>query len=215
MNMLSYLFPITLFKGKTAMNTKVEVRELFGVRKLDLDGYPQSGLIYQKYWKNIFFKLKIDEMSNVGNALILGLGGGDLAKIFEKIKPLWKTTFIEIEPEIIFVAKKYFGIDNTIKRTIVIGDAKDYMTYNRSRYDIVIVDLYSGDSVPKFVTALNFLEQVSQALSLNGISILNYASHSFRENDFTIFTRQLLKIFTNVEQYKYKGHPYFIAKLPK
>lgn len=215
MNILSYLLPITLFKSTTILNTKIEVRELFGVRKLDLDGFPQSGLIYQKYWKNIFFKLKIDQMTNVGNALVLGLGGGDLAKILEKTKPLWKTTFVELEPEIVDVARNYFGINATPSRSLVVADARDYMAQNTKKYDVVIVDLYSGDSVPDFVTSPSFLKQVALALHPKGIAIFNYASHSFRENNFELFRQQLLKIFTKVEQFKYHGHPYFIAKLPK
>lgn len=215
MNLFSFLFPIKIYKGKTSRGTLIEIREIFGRNKLDLDGYPQSNSVYRRYWKNVFLMTKIADLSSKGNALVLGLGGGDVANIIEKIQPKWKVTFVELEQEIADIASKYFGIKTTCNRSVVIGDAKNFMAENTAKYNMIIVDLYNGDQVPKFVSSPYFLKNISSALNRKGLVIFNYASHAFNEKDFAVFTFKLSKVFGDVQQYKYIGHPFFLAKSTK
>lgn len=211
MSWLSYLFPITLYRGRTANNTLIEVREILGKRKLDLDGYPQSGANYQRYWRHVFARQEMTKLDEYGRALVLGLGGGDLATICAKLLPKWEMTYVELEREIVEVAKQYFGVEGDARRKTVVDDAAVFMANNKQKYDLIVVDLYQGDTVPEFVTSARFLRQIESALSLGGIAIFNYASHEFRDKDFVIFNRQLAKVFESIVRGEYIGHPFYLV----
>lgn len=213
MNLLSFLIPLKLYKAKTTMGTLIEVRELFGKKKMDLNGYPQSGSNYQKYWRYVFRMIKLDKLNRLGSGLVLGLGGGDLVKLLDLAQPNWDTTYVEIERQVIEIAIRFFGISETEKRKIVIQDAKLFMATNKHKYDLIIVDLYSGDEVPRFVSSDPFMRDIARAMNPMGMTIFNYASHSFRDNDFKSFENKLHKFFANVTVDKYIGHPFYLARM--
>ena len=211
MNWLSYLTPLVVYRSCTAKKTLIEVREIFGQKKLDINGYPQSGLNYRKCWRAIFRRANIETFRENGKALVLGLGGGDVAKILDDLKPRWKVTFVEIEPEIVAVAFKYFGVGETKTRKMIVADAKRYMNHNLESCDLIVIDLYNGDEVPAFVCSPIFLKEIAKSLRQEGVAVFNYASHRFREKDFELFEKQLKKVFAKTSQVKFRGHPFYIA----
>lgn len=212
MTWLSYLFPISIYKGRTLDNSPIEVREVLGHNKLDMGGYPQSGVAYTSCWKSIFKQANLDQFPEAGSVLVLGLGGGDIAKLFEKIKPEWHSTFVEIEPQIVKIAKTYFDVGNNSKRRIITTDAKLYIEKNKNKFDLIIVDLYIGDNVPDFVTSMLFLKNINLSLKPRGYALFNYASHSFQKDDFVSFENKLKKVFAEVKLLKYMGHNFYLTQ---
>jgi spermidine synthase len=188
----------------------IEVRQLFGHTKLDLDGYPQTNDHYFRYWTKLY-KLTGMCHAHASLALMLGLGGGILANLLANRMQKLNTTFVELENEVVDVARDYFGITDNTKRKIVVGDAKVFMGENIKKYDLVIVDLYSGDDVPIFVSGTKFLNQIKLAIGTKGKAIFNYASHSFRKLDFVQFELKLQARFTNVNKVVYSGHTFYLA----
>ncbi|MFH2085756.1 MAG: fused MFS/spermidine synthase [bacterium] len=207
MTWISYLIPLTLYHGKTVRSTSIEVREACGQRKMDLNGYPQSGSLYRRIWKKV-----LERRGKAKNVLLLGLGGGDVVKQLTSQHTHGKIVVVELEAEVVRVAKDYFGIIPNEKLQIVTEDAKTYVKRNKQRYELVIVDLYSGDGVPKFVETKRFLSDVKRAITLDGQAIFNYASHSFREDDFVCFEKLLNGVFTSVNRLKVWGHTFYVAK---
>ena len=211
MNWLSYLTPITIWREITKRGTQIEVRELWGRRKLDLDGYPQSNWGYVRNWQAVLHSAQIAQLPARGKACVLGLGGGNLVQILSRIKPSWQLSFVELESEIVEVAKKYFGVGGTRRCRIIVADAKDYMIANTARNDLVIVDLYRGDDIPSFVTTPLFLQMIRRALKPGRIAIFNYASHNFVEQDFEKFEKRLRKVFGMFTKIVDWGHTFYIV----
>jgi spermidine synthase len=201
-----------MYSEKTKSGSIVEVRGWWR-RKLFIDGYPQTQAAYRRDWKTILSRSMVEDLPRRGSALVLGLGGGDLACILDKLRPGWKTVFVELEPEVVQVAEEYFGIGTTNERTIVVGDAQIYMERNLKKHDLVIVDLYSGDDVPTFVSGGKFLGEIVKALKPGGKAIFNYASHSFRDKDFAVFEGKLKSAFGSVTTLKTWGHTYYLASM--
>lgn len=199
-----------MYRAKTKRGSVIEVRGWW-CKKLFIDGYPQTQWSYWRDWKTILRRSGLDDLSHRGSALVLGLGGGDLAKILDKLRPDWTTVFVELVPEVVKVAEEYFGVGTTSKRNIVVSDAQIYIVTNRKRHDLVIVDLYNGDDVPKFVSSGKFMREVVRALKPGGKAIFNYASHSFGVNDFDRFERKLKSVFDSVTMLKTWGHTYYLV----
>ena len=93
----------------------------------------QSGGIINDLWKPVVSSIKYQ----VSSVLILGLATGTLAKLLKGAQ----ITGYEIDPAMITISKKYFGLDKIPNLKIVNKDAKDFV----GSYDVIFVDLYLGD----------------------------------------------------------------------
>lgn len=199
-----------MYRVKTKRGSVIEVKGWWR-RKLFIDGYPQTQWSYKRDWKTILHRSRVEVISHGGSALILGLGGGDVVKLLTYQHTNVEITAVELEGEVVEVAKNYFDVAESDTVRIVVQDASKYMVGNRKRHDLVIVDLYSGDDVPKFVSSEKFLRDVAKSLKPNGKAIFNYASHSFGDNDFARFERKLKLVFDSVTPLKTWGHTYYLA----
>ncbi len=195
------------------MKTKanIEVRKKWGCNELYINGFAQSTSAYRQDWYKILKKAGVLGLSDQ-RVLLLGLGGGDLVKLLTTYHTNVMITAVELEPSVIQVARDSFGVTESESLTIVVGDAQAYMQTNRATYDVVIVDLYDGDTVPSFVPQPAFLSAIARSLCPGGQAIFNYASHSFNEYDFVSFEKKLRRIFASVEQKKIWGHTFYLVR---
>lgn len=199
MNWRSYLKPIVLYQAVSSRGVRIEVREKSGVRELYLDGYPQTQKKYRHDWAKLLRNLASCD------TLLLGLGGGDVVKLLQESK----VTAVELEPEVVAVAREYFGIVPSGKLITLAEDAEKFMDRNEKKYDLVVVDLYSGDGVPEFVESRKFLENVRAALRPHGTVLVNYASHNFGTSEFEDFEKKLRKVFAHVGKRVIWGHTFY------
>ena len=212
MTWLSYLLPITIYRKETSRGSLIEVREMWGERKLDMNGYPQSNRGYRRLWTKVLKRANALDLPPQATGLILGLGGGDTVKILGSD---YTVTVVELEAEVVRVAREYFGIKSSPTRSILIQDAKDFVARNHTKYDLVIVDVYDGDGIPLFVRGQKFLKDICRASKPTGKVIINYASHSFKERDFTQFEKKLKQIFPQVELIKIGGHTFYTGAVSR
>lgn len=186
------------------------MRERNGVCELYLDGYPQTQKQYRQDWGKLLKKVSGETV------LLLGLGGGDVVKILTSQHTCLAgrqasklITAVELEPEVIAAARVYFGMVPNEKLIILAEDAKQFMERNERQYDLVVVDLYSGDGVPKFVESEQFLREIARALAPRGVAIINYASHIFGKAEFEKFENKLKKVFSHVTKRVIWGHTFY------
>lgn len=106
----------------------------------------------------------INENSSV---LILGLGGGYLAKYFLSMG--CRTDIVELDKRIVKASEKFFGL-NTAKAGVYVDDARHYInTASPGKYDIVIIDIYTGDNAPFHVITLESFKQINRLLKAEGV----------------------------------------------
>ena len=180
------------------------------MRELYLDGYPQTQKQYRQDWGKLLKKVLGETV------LLLGLGGGDVVKILTSQHTCLAgrqtsklVTAVELEPEVIAAARVYFGIVPNEKLIILAEDAKQFMARNERLYDLIVVDLYSGDGVPEFVESDQFLHEVARALAPRGVGLINYASHSFGKSEFEKFENKLKQVFAHVAKKVIWGHTFY------
>lgn len=131
----------------------------------------QSGGIVEDVWKKSLKKIK-GNGSTINSSLILGLGGGSVAKLIRKFWPISQITGVDIDPVIVGLGKKYLGLDK-IKVETVIKDASKFVRSGRVRYDLICVDMYKGEEVPLEFNTLEFIREVKKLLKEDGIAIFN------------------------------------------
>ncbi len=110
--------------------------------------------------------------------LLLGLGGGSIIHFLVYWFPALKITAIEINEEIVNIAKKYFAL-STLKTSspralvnIEIADAFAYLKRkNQKNINAILVDLHDGASLPDFLYTADFMEHCFHQLSSGGVLV--------------------------------------------
>ena len=110
------------------------VRSLGFGTYIQAEGLTQSGGVVETIWKSTLKKIHCSQF-NVHRSLILGLGGGTVAKLIRKNWPEAKITGIDIDPVMVELGKKYLGLDQ-INLEIKIADALDFVTVHRSQFSV-------------------------------------------------------------------------------
>jgi spermidine synthase len=84
--------------------------------------------------------------------------------------------FVEIDPAVPVVAKKYFGFALAPGDRLEVMDARRFLDANDRRWDVAYVDTYIGDSVPFHLATKEFFELLRSRLSPDGVVSLNLAA---------------------------------------
>lgn len=190
------------------INGEIVVAEnLLDGKELRIGGVTQSGGLVEKLWKEIFnYKfLIINQFKNSNfKCLILGLGGGNAAKLVAEKWPGCKIVGVEIDPVVVKMGRKYFGLGEIKNLETVIGDAIKVISDKRyvisKNYDLILVDLYLGKDYPKAAESKEFLQALKNILSRRGLVVINrlYYTSSFQK-EAESFLLKVKEIFPNVE----------------
>jgi len=105
--------------------------------------------------------------------LVVGLGGGSLPMFLRKHYPAAGIDVAEIDPDVVDVAKKYFGFREDERMHAYIGDGRQFIENVRQGYDIIFLDAFGARDVPKHLTTLEFLLAVRRALVTSGVVVSN------------------------------------------
>lgn len=204
-----------LEERKSKFNGKLRVVKTFGMGTyIQADGLTQSGGIVETIWKQTLRRTNNLQFT-INNCLILGLGGGTVAKLVRKKWPEAKITGVEIDSLMIELGKRYLDLDK-FNIDIKITDAHEFLTHHSSlktnEYDLVIVDLYQGDRFPDEFESENYVHLMRTVLSSSGIVIFNRLYYGDKRPEAVKFGRKLEKVFGNVEWLYPEANLMFICK---
>ena len=192
-----------LEERKSEYNGDIKVIRSLGLGiYIQVEGLTQSGGIVTDVWRTTLKKLKAEK---INNCLILGLGGGTVAKLIQKYWPKAIITGVEIDKTMIELGKKYLGLVNV---EIVIGDAYEFVKKDKQKYDLVIVDLYLGDKYPQKFEKEEFFKKLTK----NKIVVINRLYYGEKRKEAINFGSKLEKIFKNVEWFYPPANLMFICQ---
>jgi spermidine synthase len=112
-------------------------------------------------------------------ALILGLGGGALPMFLHRCLPDLDVEVVELDPGVLEVAREFFGFIEDARLCVWIEDGRDFIERHTARYDLVILDGFDAEAIPRHLRTLEFLESVKLALAPGGIAVANVWGRSF------------------------------------
>jgi spermidine synthase len=121
---------------------------------------------YASYVKSICSK-----SPEKSNALILGLGGGTLANIFQNSLG-FNVDAVELDQRIADVAKHYFALSSKVN--VVVDDARHYLEDSQKKYDVILFDVYRGEAPPPHVFSIESLTKTKSLLKEDGLIIVNF-----------------------------------------
>lgn len=116
--------------------------------------------------------------------LIVGLGGGAMVHFLKHHDPDCKVDVVEIDPIVVNMAEKYFGIKSAGNVNIVTEDAFEYLKTTEGGYDVIYMDAFlkpSADTdatgVPLRLKTIRFYKDVQKKLKADGLVVFNINPH--------------------------------------
>jgi spermidine synthase len=149
-----------------------------GRRLLKFDNSIQSGMYPDRPYESVFpytdfFHLALAFKEDIADVLVIGLGAGTVPKRFHKDYPDMTIECVEIDPEVVRVAREYFGFPHDDEVRVHTTDGRTFLQSSRKAYDLIIVDAYYADSIPFHLTTVEFYELVRDRLKPGGILASN------------------------------------------
>jgi spermidine synthase len=106
--------------------------------------------------------------------LMVGLGGGSLAKFVYHRLPATRTRVVEVNPQVVAIARQYFSVPHDDARfEVIVADAADYVRREDIRADILIVDGYTADTHVEELASYDFYAACRERLKPRGMIVVN------------------------------------------
>lgn len=172
-------------------------------RTLYLDRIPNSYLdiedptyLHFRYIKLIADILETESPDTQLNVVSIGGGGFTIPRYVEATRPGSGNVVLEIDGDLVEIGARELGLDPGIK--VIADDARTSLRgLSAGSADIVVGDAFSGASVPWHLTTREFITQVGEILTRDGVYIMNVIDYGARH-----FVRSeaatLLEVFDHV-----------------
>lgn len=105
--------------------------------------------------------------------LVVGLGGGSLTRAMQRSFPHVRQTIVEIDPEVVQVCREFFGLVPTLTTQVEVVDARTFLGRTREVYDVIFLDAYGPDAIPRHLTTVEFFRLVRSRLRPGGVAASN------------------------------------------
>jgi spermidine synthase len=135
--------------------------------------------------------------------LFIGLGGGRTSWYMHKSLPDLDVTVVELDPEVIRLAKKWFAIREEAHYRIETSDGRVYVQRHRDPADLIMVDAYRGPFVPFHLLTKEFYALLKSRLNAGGCVVQNIEPTTML---FDAAAATMSAVFDNVDFYDALGN---------
>lgn len=111
---------------------------------------------------------------NPGHVLMVGLGGGSLAKFCHRHLPDARLTVVEINPDVIALRAE-FQVPADKRLAIVQADAADYLPAAEGDTDVLLLDGFDTEGIAPTFLNRNFYQAARRRLRPGGVLVANFA----------------------------------------
>ena len=140
-------------------------------------------------------------------ALILGHGGGSLAKWLANRWPELQIDAVEVDPAVVYAAEHYFEYMLPKGHQVHVKDARLFLRSSAEQYDIIWLDVFARHLIPFHLTTQEFFMEVRAHLHPDGVLAVNLASSGEgpdRQRSYAV-VETLRTIFPHIASYAVKG----------
>jgi spermidine synthase len=186
---------------KPAEDTEtVYVSERYGVRSLHIGSDTVQSAMRLKapndlelaYTRSMMaFLLFVPKPRDV---LMVGLGGGSVAKFVHHKIAGTKVRVVEVNPRVVTIARQCFNVpEDGPCFEIIIGDGAEYARRPAVRTDVLMLDGYDADSHVEELASASFYEACRERLNSGGVLVVNLWGG---DKQFHVLLQRIQKVFT-------------------
>lgn len=147
---------------------------------------------------------------DVHSILEIGFGGGRTAWYLHHFLPNVPVTSVELDPTVLDLAKKYFGIKEDPNFHVANRDGRLFLQESKDRYDIILIDAYRGPFVPFHLLTREFYQLVKDHLAEGGVVAQNVEPSTML---FDSAVKTINAVFPQVDFYRAEGNIVTVAYL--
>jgi len=145
---------------------------------------------------------------DVHSILEIGFGGGRTAWYLHRFLPNVPVTSVELDPEVLALAKKYFGIRDEPNFKVVNRDGRLFLSESKDRYDVILIDAYRGPFVPFHLLTKEFYQIVKDHLAEGGVVAQNVEPSTML---FDSAVKTINAVFPQLDFYRADGNIVTVA----
>lgn len=184
---------------KVSGGNSVDVSETEGVRSLHLGSDTvQSSMrvnapydLELTYTRGMMMFLLFRPQAR--NILLIGLGGGSIPKFIHHYLPEHAIRTVEINPEVIAIARSHFYLPEDDERLQVIeGDGVAYLHAHAGESDVLILDAYDSKGLAPELSSQAFFDTCAEALTDDGMLVVNLWGS---DKNFDIYLQRIEQSF--------------------
>ncbi|MGZ8230890.1 MAG: spermidine synthase [Burkholderiales bacterium] len=105
--------------------------------------------------------------------LVVGVGGGTMPMFLRKHYPNATIDAVDIDPDVVYVAREYFGFKEDERLRAHVGDGRQFVERTREPYDVIFLDAFGTRNVPPHLATLEFMRAVRRAVKPTGVVVGN------------------------------------------
>jgi spermidine synthase len=168
-----------LFAGRR--EGSVEVSEAGGVRTLHLGGMAvqsamrlaRPGDLELAYTRAMMAFLLFAPAPR--ECLMIGLGGGSIARFVHERLPSVRMTVVERYPAVVAAARTHFGLPaDDARLEVVVADGAVFVPAQRAAWDVVLLDAFEDGRSVKALATTAFYAACHAALRPRGVLVANF-----------------------------------------
>ncbi len=184
-----------------AEESEVSVTETDGVRFLHLGSVTVQSSMRIKdpnaldlsYSRGIMCYLLFSE--KIENVLTIGLGGGSVAKYIHAYCPKVRQTILEINAQVIRIARTLFFVpDDNERLSVIEGDGVQYLLDHSVSHQCLIIDGFDSHGIPPNMCTQDFFDSCFEAIDKHGIFVINLWGS---DKNFDVYLQRIECAFNN------------------
>lgn len=109
----------------------------------------------------------------VQRILMLGMGGGSIAKQLNTLLPNASIHIVELRQAVIDIAYDYFQLPNVPEIEAIQEDALVFIKEALATYDVIIVDVFDDNGLPEAFSTTSFQMDLLKNLAPKGLILFN------------------------------------------
>src|SRR4051812_16026793 len=133
----------------------------------------------------------------------IGLGGGRTVSYLSASLPDTGILAIELDKDVVDLAKKYFKFQETARLRAVVSDGRAYLLKDTEKWDVILIDAYRGPFVPFHLLTREFYQLVKTRLNPGGVVVQNIEPTTML---FDSASATLKSVFPSVDLYDGGGN---------
>jgi spermidine synthase len=140
--------------------------------------------------------------------LEIGFGGGRTAWYLHRFLPNSDVTSVELDPDVLALARKYFGVRDEPNFTVATGDGRLFLKKSTDQYDMIMIDAYRGPFVPFHLLTKEFYTLAKSRLAAGGALVQNVEPTTML---FDSAALTISAVFQHVDIYYAEGNVVMVA----
>lgn len=171
---LSYFYPINLYKTTSEISKSLEVTLVNGEIVLDSLNTNYSYGSLQRVLRKGLLSIGFENIKHLNHVLVLGVAGGSVIKtLVNEIGYTGKITGIELDEKVIDLANEHFGLNQIKNLSIIHHEAFEFVLKTKMNYDLIIVDIFQDTMMPGFLFENFFQNRLTEILNKEGYILFN------------------------------------------